>query len=130
MDLVRRTLELWLSGDPAFAEAVDPELEWDVSAHPLPDVPNRGRGRDAFVQEVLGTYAEGWIDYSAELREVVDAGRGQVAAVLHETARMRGTEALLDRDLVLLWSVVDGQATFLRVFRTKREALDAASGRL
>jgi hypothetical protein len=32
----------------------------------------------------------------------------------------------LERDLVQLWTVRDGRGTFLRVFRTKEEALQAA----
>ena len=59
------------------------------------------------------------------MKELIDAG-DQVVAVLHETASMRETGVPLDRDLVLLWTVRDGRGSFLRVFRTKAEALEAA----
>jgi hypothetical protein len=36
------------------------------------------------------------------------------------------TGVLLERDLVQLWEVRNGKAVFLRVFRTKNEALQAA----
>ena len=62
---------------------------------------------------------------SAELKELIDAG-DQVVAVVHETAKMRDSGVALDRDLVQLWTVRDGRGTFLRVFRTKAEALEAA----
>lgn len=82
-------------------------------------------GRDAFVTDMLATYTSGWNDYSANLTELIDAG-DDVVAVLHETATMRETGVPLDRDLVQLWTVRDGRATFLRVFQTKAEAVEAA----
>ena len=42
--------------------------------HPLPDVPNHGRGRDALATDMLAVYMSGWTNYSAELKEMVDAG--------------------------------------------------------
>ena len=74
---------------------------------------------------MMATYLSGWNDYSAELTELVDAG-DQVIAVLHETAEMRDTGVALDRDLIQLWTVRNGRGAFLRVFRTKAEALEAA----
>jgi len=124
--MVRRSFEMWVRGDlDAWLETIDPDIGWDISTHPLPDVPNRGQGRDSFVTDMLATYISGWNDYSAEMTELVDAG-DQVVAVLHETANMRETGVALDRDLVQLWTVRDGRGTFLRVFRTKAEALEAA----
>ena len=46
--------------------------------------------------------------------------------VLRETTAMGETGVALDRDLVQLWTFRDGRGTFLRVFRTKVEALEAA----
>ncbi|HLM27618.1 MAG TPA: nuclear transport factor 2 family protein [Thermoleophilaceae bacterium] len=102
VEIVRRGTELWLRGDFAgWLETIDPEIGWDISAHPLPDVPNRGQGREAFVTDMLGTYLSGWNDYAAEIKEVSEAGE-QVILVLHETATMRETGASLERDLVQL----------------------------
>jgi ketosteroid isomerase-like protein len=126
VDAIRRGAELWLSGDvEGWIEKLDPDIGWDISAHPLPDVPNHGRGRDALIRDMLGTYLSGWNDYSVELKEVIEAGE-QVVLVLHETATMRGTGVALDRDLVHLWTVRDGLGTFLRVFQTQADALEAA----
>ena len=36
---------------------------------------------------MMATYLSGWMDYSAELKELVDAG-DEVIAVIHETASM------------------------------------------
>jgi ketosteroid isomerase-like protein len=126
VEIVRRSIELWLGGDlDAWLATLDPNVGWDISTHPLPDVPNHGRGRDALVTDLLATYMSGWNDYSAELKQLVDGG-DRVVAVLRETATMRDTGVALDRDLVQLWTVRDGRGSFLRVFRTKAEALEAA----
>ena len=127
VELVRRSAELSVGGDTeAWLETLDPDVGWDISAHPLPDVPNHGRGREAFRTDMLGTYLSGWTDYSVEVKELVDAGSDEVVLVLHETAKMGGTGVALDRDLVHLWTARDGRLTFLRVFKTKAEALEAA----
>ena len=125
VDVVRRGLELFLSGDlDGWRATIDPDVGWDISTHPLPDVPNLGRGRDALATDMLAVYMSGWIDYSAEPREVVDAG-DHVVLVLHETAKVRDSGVPLDRDLVQVWTVRDGRVTFLRVFKTRAEALEA-----
>jgi ketosteroid isomerase-like protein len=128
VELIRRGTECWLRGDfEGWLETIDPEVGWDVSTHPLPDVPNRGRGREAFLADMLGTYMSGWNDYSAEIEEVSEAGE-EVILVLHEVATMRDTGVRLERDLVLLWTVSEGRGAFLRAFRTKAEAVEAAGG--
>jgi len=127
VEVVGRSTELWLRGEyDAWIETIDPDVGWDISTHPLPDVPNRGRGREALVTDMLATYLSGWTDYSAEIKELVDAGSDQVIMVLHETAKMGGTGVVIDRDLVQLWTVRDGRGAFVRVFQTKAEALEAA----
>ena len=126
VEIVRRSYESWVRGEPdAWLVTIDPDIGWDISAHPLPDVPNHGQGRDALQTDMLATYLSGWNDYSSELKELIDAG-DHVVAVVHETAKMRKTGVALDRDLAQLWTMRDGRATFLRVFRTKAEALEAA----
>jgi ketosteroid isomerase-like protein len=128
VDVMRRSFELWRGGEiDAWLETLDPEVGWDLSAHPLPDVPNSGRGREAFATTMMATYISGWNEYSAEIKELIDAG-DHVLAVIHETATMRQTGVPLDRDLAQLWTVRDGRVTFMRVFKTKAEAL-AAAGR-
>ena len=125
VEVVRRGAELWLSGDvDGWLKTIDPDVGWDISMHPLPDVPNCGQGRDALATDMLAVYMSGWTNYSVELKEMVDAG-DHVVLVLHETAKMRDSGVPLDRDLVHVWTVRDGRATFLRVFRTKVEALEA-----
>ena len=66
---VRRSFDLWKRGDlEGWLETIDPAIGWDISTDPLPDVPNRGHGREAFIADMLTTYMSGWNDYSAELK--------------------------------------------------------------
>ena len=88
VDAIRSGTELWLRGEyDAWLETLAPDIGWDISAHPLPDVPDFGEGRESFVTDMLGTYVSGWNDYVVEIAEV---------------------------------------ATYLRVFQTKEDALEAA----
>jgi ketosteroid isomerase-like protein len=125
VEAVRRGFEAINSGDFEF---IDPEIEWDISTHPLPDVPNRGSGREAFITDMFATYMRGWNDYTSEINEVSEVGDA-VMLILHETATMRDTGVPLERDLVQLWTVRAGKGVFLRVFKTKEQALEAAGMR-
>ena len=76
VELVKRSFELFLRGDlEAWLETLDPDVGWDISTHPLPDVPNHGRGREAFATDMMATYLSGWMDYSAELKGARRRGR-------------------------------------------------------
>ena len=126
VELVRRGFDLWKGGDlEGWLETIDPAIGWDISTHPLPDVPNRGQGRESFITDMLTTYMSGWNDSPPSSRGFPGAGE-HVILVAHETATMRDTGVPLERDLVQLWTVRGGKAVFLRVFRTKAEALEAA----
>ena len=52
------------AGDDRWVEFIHPEVEWDLSAYPLADLPTRGRGREAYL-ETFATYFSGWLDYKA-----------------------------------------------------------------
>lgn len=106
------------------SDAVHAELEWDISAHPLPDWPDTGTGKEAFRRH-LDIYVAGWRNYRTEVREVIDAG-DEVVTVLHETASVRGSDLALERDLLVVWAFTDGLLSKARVFRTRKEALAAA----
>jgi ketosteroid isomerase-like protein len=110
-------------GIEAGAAALDPAIEWDISAHPLPDFPDRGSGRDAFMRHI-GEYFAGWLEYESRPEEVLDAGE-HVVVVLHERTRMRASDAVLERSLPQVWTVRDGACVCFRVFRDREQALEA-----
>jgi ketosteroid isomerase-like protein len=126
VEVVRGNFELlWRDGRfDEWIETLDPDIEWDISAHPLPDFPNTGSGRDAFVRH-LATYLRGWNDYEVSIKELI--GREEeVVLIQHERARMRDTEVVLDRDLPTVVTVRGGRAVRYRVFKTRADALEAA----
>ena len=128
VEILRAGLELWAHGgynpDVFATEAFDPEVEWDISAHPLPDWPNTGSGREN-LRRHMGDYVDSWRDYRAEPRELIDAGN-EIVVIFHETVAMRGGDAILERDLCAVWTYGDGVVVQLRVFKTRAQALEAA----
>ncbi len=127
LEQARRSYEKFQNADPSWAEVLHPDIGWDISAHPLPDIPDRGRGRDRFLA-FWAEYFSGWLDYRSELVELIDAG-DDLVAVTHETARMRDSGVELERDLVQVWTVEGGSWAFFRVFPTKDAALAALGER-
>jgi ketosteroid isomerase-like protein len=130
VDVVRRVfgqVGAPVASPQALYEALDPDLEWDISAHPLPDFPDTGHGRDAWFQH-FETYLAGWLDYSASVQELVDAG-DHVIAIVHERARLRASEVVLERDLPVVWSVRGSRLARFRVFKSRDEALEAVGPR-
>jgi ketosteroid isomerase-like protein len=124
VEVVRASFELWRDGRMGeWIETLDADIEWDISAHPLPDFPDRGSGRDAFVGH-MGDYLSGWTDYEASSKELIDRG-DDVVVIMQERARMPDSDMMLDRDLPNVWTVRDGRAVRLRVFKTRTEAFEA-----
>jgi ketosteroid isomerase-like protein len=125
VELVRQAFEHQRAGRIAeWVETMDPQIEWDISAHPLPDFPDSGIGRDAFLGHLAGYFA-GWNDYDATVQEAIDGG-DEVVLILHERARLRASDSVLDRDLPTVWTVRNGRTVRFRVFKTRAEALAGA----
>ena len=127
MELVRGSYALFRGGHwddwiATFAKGI----EWDISAHPLPDFPDRGRGR-AELATHMREYFSGWNHYSSEITEVTAEG-DEVYVLFRERATMRDTDVALDRDIVIAWTVRDGLMARFRVFKTLADALAADAG--
>jgi ketosteroid isomerase-like protein len=120
--IIRRAAEARQRGEQ-WAEVLGPEFEWDSSAYPGLDIPVRGRGTENFLR-FLDRYRRAWIDYEWATKELLDAG-DDVVMVVHETARAKGTEMLIERDLVMVWTMRKGRAIRMRGYGTRQEALEA-----
>ncbi len=107
-------------------DTIDPDVEWDFSAYPA--WTSKFGEKAARTLRFLATYRRAWTDYDVASKEVIDAG-DDVVVVAHETARARGTEVLIERDLVPSGRSGEGKGIRTRVFGTKREALDAVGPR-
>jgi ketosteroid isomerase-like protein len=128
VEIMRRAFEQWQDGGGTFdaipIEAYAEDVQWDLSAYPLVDLPNRGSGRDNLL-ETFARYLSGWRNYRPEVREYIDAGEN-VVVVLHETAGIAGSDADIERDVFQVWTLRDGRVVKWRVFETREEALEAA----
>ena len=122
IEIVRRAIEADQRGEP-WADALHPDMEWDYSGYPGLDIDVQGRGRENFLR-LTEKYRRAWIDYEVALKELIDAGE-DVVVVVHETARARGTELLIERDIVNVVTLRAGQGIRVRAYRTKQEALEA-----
>jgi ketosteroid isomerase-like protein len=127
VEIMRQAFAQWLRGG-ATADAVPPEfyapdIEWDQSAYPFVDMPDRGTGRDELLGH-LATYLSGWTGYHAEVMEFIDAGEN-VVVILHETARIGDSGVPIERDLVQVWTLRDGVAVRYRTFKTIGDAREA-----
>ena len=113
--------EQMMAGEPGpWLALIADDVAWDLSAHPLPDVPDTGSGREA-AAALWATYASGWSDYRASVREAIPSD-GNVVVVVRERVRMGETEVPLERDLIYVWTVDAGQVTLVRVFKTVEDA--------
>ena len=127
VEITRRGWDLWLGGG-ATAEAVPadyfhPDVEWDLSALPLVDLPTRGRGRNELM-ELFARYFSGWRDYRAKVTELVDAG-DDVIIVLHEMVSIGDSDTPLERDVFHVYTYRDGRVAMWRLYETRKEALAA-----
>jgi ketosteroid isomerase-like protein len=122
VEIVRRAFEARQRGEP-WDDTLDPEFEWDFSAYPGLDLEVRGRGHENFAR-AMERYRRAWIDYESAAKELIDAG-DDVVVVIHETARLRGTEMLVERDLIVVWTMRAARATRMRGYQTMREALQS-----
>jgi ketosteroid isomerase-like protein len=124
LEKVRQSFRRFRSGDAGWTDDFHPDIEWDFSDYPMPDAPDTGRGREQLMNEVLATFFTGWLDYTADIRELIDV-EDDVVVVLHETARLRDSDTVLDREYVQVWTVRKGLFVRFRVFRTREAALVA-----
>jgi ketosteroid isomerase-like protein len=127
VEITRRAFEQWQKGggtlDAIPVEIYAENVEWDLSAYPLVDLPSRGSGRDNLFK-TFARYFAGWKNYQPEAREFIGAGE-HVITVLHEKAGIADSEVALERDVFQVWTLRDGLVVKWRVFETREEALEA-----
>ena len=125
VELTREAFRRFHAGDESWLELVDPEIGWDLSAYPLADLPSTGRGREALLKDVLEIYYGGWLDLKQEIVETIEAG-DDVVVLIHEIARMRDSDTILERDVAHVWTFREGRLSFWRILPDRDAALRAA----
>jgi ketosteroid isomerase-like protein len=105
-------------------DTLDPNIEWDITKHPMPDFPLTGRGRREFVAHVT-RYWSRWNDYGQTVQKTFDVG-DDVVVILHETARLRNCDEQIERDVATIWTIENGKRVRFRAFEKPDDALQAA----
>ncbi len=100
-----------------------PDIEWDISGYPLPEFPEHGSGRDAFVGHVT-KYWSLWNDYAQSVVRTMDVG-DDVVVFLHESARLRHSDEAVEREVAMIWTIHDGVRVRFRAFERPVDALKA-----
>jgi len=123
-EVVRRGHEARSAGRIGeWIDTLDPDIEWDITGYPLPDFPERGRGRDAFVRHIT-TYWSLWNDYAQTVEKTVDVG-DEVVVVLRQSARLRNSDVPVEREVATIWTIRNGVRVRFRAFERPADALRA-----
>ena len=127
VEITRRAFERWQEGGGTFeaipVEVYAEDVEWDLSAYPLVDLPSQGKGRERLF-ETFAQYLAGWKNYQPETKEFIEAGE-DVIAVVHEKAGIADSDVMLERDVFQVWTLRDGLVVKWRVFERRTDALEA-----
>ena len=120
-DTSERDWEATLAG--AWVELWDPEIEWDASTHPLPDLAGVYHG----IEPTLGWWRQwlaAWEAVSVEY-ELVEAG-DRVVGLFHQ--RMRGHHTGIDvvsGKYAMVFTFRDGLIVHARFYARRSDALEA-----
>jgi ketosteroid isomerase-like protein len=124
MEVVRRGHEARSAGRIGeWINTLDPDIEWDISGYPVPDFPVRGSGRDSFVRHIT-KYWSLWNDYVQTVENTVDVG-DDVVVLLRERARLRNSDAPMEREVAMVWTIHNGVRVRFRAFECQADALKA-----
>ena len=124
VDAVRNAYEAWGRGDrEAVTETFDAEMEWDWAGYPLPDVVERGKGRDAYLRFVAD-FSASWAEHEITITDIVGSDEHAVVAI-HEQMEASGGDLQLERDIAHVCTLREGRCVLVRAYRTYAEALEA-----
>ncbi len=121
--LVQRLYDAWVAGDAEAALArMDPDVEW-IEPSDTPDG-QTWRGVDGVLAAMV-EWTQPFEDYAFEIVERVDYGERVLFALVQ---RGRGRLSGIDVESTVwhLWTVKDGKAVRLEMFRDREEAVAAA----
>jgi len=123
VEMVRRMYEVFAARGPeAAGEYLDPNIQWS----PPKDAPTAGtyRGIDQARGE-LADWTGQFQDFAWEPRQFIAAPEERVVVVGHQRGRGQVSGVNVEADEVHVWTVRDGKATRLEMFRSAEEALEA-----
>lgn len=124
VERVRRAFEVFLAGKSQWGVESDPEIEWDASELPVPDISGVYRGPEA-VRRWWRQWLAAWETVQFEY-ELVDAGDCVVALI---DQRMRGRSTGIEVPFGKYAQVFTFKAGLLvhwKLFISQPQALEAA----
>lgn len=130
VEIVRRIFEAVARRDSAAVLGLyDPEVVWDHTRGPAREVmgePCVYRGHEGLRRWSREWY-EAWEDVQADVVEVVEVGE-HVVSVLNYRGRGRASGVQVEMaQMAGAWTIRDGKVVRVLWFRTRGEALEAAS---
>jgi ketosteroid isomerase-like protein len=110
-------------------ELWDPEIEWDCSAHPVPDLAGVFKGEEAVLEWWRQWLAAWEVEATGIEYELVDAGDRVVALInMRMRGRSTGIEVVSGR-FAMLYTFRDGLVVRARFYGRWSEALEAVGQR-
>jgi uncharacterized protein len=123
VELVRQMYDAFAARGPeAVREYLDADIEW----LPPADAPTAGtyRGLDE-VRAELSDWTGQFVDYAWEPRDFIPAPRGRVVVVGQQHGRGQLSGVEVEAGEVHVWTVQEGKAIRLEMFRSAEEAFAA-----
>jgi ketosteroid isomerase-like protein len=124
VEIVRRAFEEFLTGKSDTWMDTDPEIEWDASELPVPDISGVYRG-DEGVRRFWRAWLSAWESVELEY-DLVDAGDSVVALI---DQRMRGRSTGIEVPFgkyAHVYTFRDGLLVHWKAYMNQAEALEAA----
>ena len=101
----------------------DPQIEYDVSRTSPESRVARGHEE---IAEVIEQWLATWEDHRLEIVELIDAEDERVVALMREYGKVKGSDAWVEHQVGVLFTLRDGRITRYVEYRDKANALEAA----
>jgi ketosteroid isomerase-like protein len=124
VELVRKLLDVY--NERSFKEnreLIDPDMVWDMTRLELPDASSY-TGPLEF-SDFVETWEQGFASEHMEAKEIVDAGN-RVVVMIHHRGHGKLSGIDVEQHFAMVWTLRDGRAVRMEMFRTREEALEAA----
>jgi ketosteroid isomerase-like protein len=123
LEFVRLVHETTGRRDPAGLDLIDPDVEWDTSAYPFPDLADVYRGHKGVV-EFWTRWHAGWEIDEYEMEEFIDAGD---EVVVGTRVSGRGRDGIrVEVRVHAIWEIRNDKLVRFRMYADRERALHAA----
>jgi ketosteroid isomerase-like protein len=125
LEIVRQALAATSGGDPEATQVFfDPAIEWDMAGVSGWSEKRLYRGLE--VGDFLRAWADSWRDWHFEYGDLRAAGKDRVFAAIHEHGIGTESEAVVEQDRYLIFTLRGDRIVRVQMFSERPEALEAA----